>query len=897
MPLLTELAEMLPKAIRATLPEAKEPLRKALNVLANPASKESITAVEASMRHLNVPMDAAQWEMWRNLSIPVATAARSKRLGTSMLDSGLSIMDEYLTNSNQLAKRGREAFELGRKAELPKIPDLDLPADTRALSLQGDWHRVSRELRKAKAVGDTKKVEDLRGKMEFLQRAVPPGQRLVEDIPVQYYYAPAGPKPKFERALGPDTPVLDKAAMDAFTANVHKSLTSWWHGLTGKGGPGKGFADLNQNKEWIKDFSKLHDELDPWLERYYANMNRIGKDYRPKIQAIVDTNKGKSMEEIAALPEYQKVAKKIQKIMPQVNADLAEINKRFEPVARKWFTRPGAAGADTRIALYREPNYRGWVENLMEPGEKEIAAAHQKLMGEVRGALEKRGIPVFEAEQDYVHHSLRHLLSGGKISRITSREADRAYRLASRISPFVHRNYGSLPLFPSIHGSTKGYIATAARKMGMTDFKSKWLGLLYGKDAPLAEYPRLAKFTEKYVKQFEENMFNDAWWEKMAHRGTMWMYATKVWGTASAPFKHALKFVRILSTHPTDAIRTLPKATKAGLQIALQRFGVQPGKEARLIRNFTASRDFFEAMSGIKPDKRLLDIANNVGNFGIGFTEMIERGWTTMIAISKAQRKGLSMQDAMRGMWSTVLSNNFLGGADRPLWLRKSWQQFMAPFFYTPTRVTEETVGMVLRSLPHRVIKEMGEDALKISWNMMPRDAFGTPYVKHMLSFAGATGALELYARAHDTSLWSIIAAHIPGMRPTATGVEPGIPPAQLLLDFKRRGGDIEALTSSLYDFLTTTPMLDKIKQMSQGTTSPVYDKDWRRVMFSLPSLKAIETAKKRAAEKQVVPSAHFNKWLDQQRRLKTFFGPWYPVTHKREAGKPWTWGFPKPEK
>lgn len=886
MPLLTELMGKLPKIVTEALPEAKEPLRKMLNVLAGPTAKESITAVENATRRAGVVMDSPQWGLWRQLSLPIAQAARTKRLGK---DSSQEVLLEYLQDSSQIAVRGRAAFNLGREAKLPEIPENILPADTKALELEGTMRRLTTELHKAKARKETKRVAELTDEIKSLtplaERARGEGAK---DIPWWSYWGPWSPKIKFETALGEQNLAVDKAHSDHFQANVYKSLISWWHGVTGKGGPGQGFKDLSNNRQFVKDFDKLYHDVDPWLERYYANMAKIGK-MRPKADEIRKANPGKTDAELTQISsEFRKLQREVDKLKPNLIADKTEINKRFYPVARKWFTRPGDKGADIRIALYRDPAYRHWVEPLMNENEKAVAEAHQRLMPAIAEKLEQRGIPTLKTAEEYVHHSLRHI-RGGHWRTLSAREAEKVDHLASRISPFVHRNYGSLPLFPSIHGSTKGYLGTVARKMALTDLKRKWYPLMQGAEAPMKEFPNLLKLSDKYLGQFEKNLFNDQWWEKMFHYGTMSLYATKVWGAPSVMFKHGLKMVRLFSTNPYDAIKTLPKTVKGGLQIALQKFDVKPGKEAILMRNFTASRSFFEAMSGIRPDQTLMDGVNTVFNAGVGGMEMFERGWAVMIALSKAQRKGLSMEKTMQGLWNTILTNNFLGGADRPLWMMKSWQQFAAPFFYTPLRITEETIGMVLRSLPKKVIKGMGEEALQYSWNYLPRDVFGTPYIKHMLYFGGATALLEAYARKHDLSLWQTVAAHIPGIRPTATGYDIGIPPAQIYRDFTARGGDVEALTSALFDFFTATPALDKLIQLRDQEASKIYGDDWRRVIFSLPSQKAIKEMKEKAARAQFSPSGHLQKYLDAQRRLKkTALGRLYPVKHFKTKAKPW---------
>ena len=209
-----------------------------------------------------------------------------------------------------------------------------------------------------------------------------------------------------------------------------KNMRAWWRSLTGKGGPGKGFADLSRKRRFIKDFKKLCHSLDPWLERYYGNMARIGE-----LQAQSAKN-----------PQVQK---EIDKLMPQAQADLVEILKRYKPVAQKWYSRPGGQGADIRIALYREPTYRPLVEGLMEPGEKEVAEGHKWLVKQAHDLAEKQNIPVTDLDTEYVTHLLFNML---KVSRVTPEKLKR----------------WSLNFFPSIHASTEAYISILARKVAET---------------------------------------------------------------------------------------------------------------------------------------------------------------------------------------------------------------------------------------------------------------------------------------------------------------------------------------------------------------------------------------------------------------------------------------------
>jgi hypothetical protein len=477
--------------------------------------------------------------------------------------------EDYL---HQMTLPVPEAAALGKAGKKIPIPELDpnLVASSSPIKYQAQFKNKQAQLEKAKSLGDTKQVDYLESQMAQLAPMMK-GQKVVQDLPWHFKVGTTGVSTKTREAyaFGPGQGLtLDQSAAVTWTDRFVKTLQPWWRALTGKEGPGGGFKSLARDKQFISDMSQVAVDTWPQTEKYYklaSNMQNLVSKYKFTLE--------KSGEEAAA-----GYLASIDKLKPKVIDALADLNTKRKPIYSKYFDQP-----DFRIALYRQSETKHWVDKLMSPGEKQVAEAHAQLMSQVRDQLVKHNIPVLDQQKEYVTHLLKNLT--GKGNKVTF---DRMNKFLPSIIKFQQRNPGSLNFFPSIHASTEAYIPMAARKIAGTTLASKWKPII---EKDLKHWPEIQKAEKMHLEQYLNKSMDENFWEKTMRQLTWWTYFTKVGLSVPVAFKHAIKFGGLIAMHPRDAITVMPAALKGGMQLALQRFGVKPGVEARIMRNMNASRN------------------------------------------------------------------------------------------------------------------------------------------------------------------------------------------------------------------------------------------------------------------------------------------------------------------
>ncbi|MDC1444457.1 hypothetical protein N8192_00305 [bacterium] len=856
MPIWTEIIKALPKVAREAY-ETLTPTAKQFAEFGITSTKGRVVPVlEASKSALSETKDITALE---HVLQPLATQYHALSTGSNLKKAGIAVFAQTQDDLHEMTLPLREIAEKGKAAQpfdLTKLTQDTLPSSTSPVKYQADIKKIQERRAKAVSLGHKDKVAEYDDALDRMGKYVA-GQPEVKDLPwvMQYGHLGASTKTKESLAFPAGVSmVMDKSAaigwQDAFT----KQSRAWWRSLTGKEGPGGGFKSMAKDKAFQKDMAELLADSWPQTEQYYSistSVNNLSNKYKAALAA--------GNQEAAA-----KYLASMERLKPKFMAALTEVNKKRYPVLSKYFNQP-----DVRIALYRDPGTRAWVEPLMSEGEKQVAKSHQWLMQETAKLATANNIPVISGE--YVTHLVKNL---AKVGRVGGLDIARINRAIPAIMKFQRRNPGSLNFFPSIHASTEAYIPMVARKVAETSIASKWLPII--KD-DLKYWPRIQKVYQKDIEQFLNKSMDEGFWEKAMRQMTWWTYFTKVGLSIPVAIKHMVKFGGLLAMHPRDAISALPTVLKGGMELAFQRFGVKPGPAARIMRNMTASRHLFEDMSGLTgaPEltSQMFRITNLISSSPVAWVEMLERGLGNMAAMNKATRLGLSYKQMKQGAWSTILENSFVGRADNFLWLNKPWQRFMAIFAYTPGMIIDRSLRWAMKgTTPERYITEMKGGLLQTAWQM-PKDVFGTTYTKHLIAFATILGAAEIYAEHYGVKPWWVLqmgAAHPPSSlaRPI---------PYEMMKEADKRGGTVEDWTSTLYDFMTTIPALDKAKAAWRGQLPKAAGGSQFFAVTGIPSAKA---AKEREEQVKKWGGKEFGtKWHKKyaiKRRQETVLGPLY---------------------
>lgn len=803
MPAWTRILETL-------APEAQEFLTKA-TPLANErlatVLKAAGTKFEKQPEILKQINDAAH---------PAAVHFRAQRTGQPLTRAATDVFSQYLADSEQLAPGTREAAAAAKQGA-PKWQRSHLPVDVSPITGQAKIAELTDQLKRYYRPEDAPRRAKIQAQLTKAVEAAK-GQQVIRDMPRALYYSPLSPVTKSDAVLGVKTrfPTDVAAAMMTQDANT-KSLRAAWRSVAGW------FTNIGETRAFKRDMRQLWEETLPLQDRYYSMRERL-----VKLDKLIE--KTKDADKLAKLKEFRQ--KMIDtKVLP-VYKDLQ--TKRHATFS-KYFDQP-----DVRIALYREPETRPWVEKLMTPEEIKVAEWHKQLMDNARTHAERLGIPVRKQDEEYITHLIRHITKGGKAK---SKDVQ-AYidRMLPKMVQFAHRTPGSMMFFPSVRTITDSYITGASRKFALTELMQKYQPLIEG---PLKKWPTLQQYFTKYFKQYTEKLMEDPLYDKAFRRATWWMYLSKTATSLSVARKHAEKGVGLLVTHPYDVVRAIAPTTRAGLELAFQRMGAKPGSEARLIRNYLSSRSFFEAMSGVTaPEKeKWQTMLNTIMAFPTNAVEMTERGIGIMAAVNKATRKGLSHEQTAAGIWQILVDQSFIGKADRFLWLRQPWQQLLFLFAYTPGRITDTSIKRLLMSLPKKTIQGLKEDVVQHAWQF-PTDAFGTPYVKNTLMFVAGVAGVEYMARQYDTTLWKEMAFHLSLLREKSGETELYFWPYDLYKEGEARGGklsDPAPFVSAIWDSLMAFPQWQRYVRAYRGEEPPIYKGSRLRELTALPSVSVSE--------------------------------------------------------
>jgi len=759
------------------------------------------------------------------------------------------VMDQAMVDEGAMMRGIRDVAKMAERGEVPKVVKPILPADTRSIELQRTIHAFNRKAIEYEARGQAKVAEKLRNTAQHLSKEIE-GERYIEDLPRIVHALPLSPLTKFDYALGMSRNlVMDAASSFTSYGATFKDLGAWWRTVA------RGIEDVSKNRLFNRQMGKLYINLQPklfGLTRVLESINRVDRQLERLVPSIKSPEQSKRLIKLKAERED---------LLGQFKKLLTDVTTQRYTAFKPWFEKY----ADVRIALYREPYTRHWVEHLMSPEEKRVAELHRQLMQNMREHAESLGMNVLDADKEYITHQFKMLTDWGAEGLTRRERMGLIDKLAPPYTKFASRALGSQLMYPTIHGATEGYLRSASRMMALRAWENKWRPLFLAtggrKLSPaLSEWPRLQKLAQDYYTKLRDYASDDRIFDKLTRGFTRWMYLSKTGLSPSVARKHAQKFMTLMTTNPIDVVRVMPHVMRSGFELLTQRAGVEPQSAARLMRNMTATRQFFETFSGLTSRERewLTNSINVLSAFPTNFIEMFERGTAVLAALSRAQRKGLSYDQALRGMWELLLNHSFIGAVDRPLWLQKNWQQMLGVFSYTPYRIFDTTVKRLLLSLPAKHVREMQGQLLQYAWRF-PKDVFGNEYVKSTIAVVTGIGLLEeLARRTLDASIWREALLVTPFTREDPTGqgllgfgVNLNFWPIDLFQKVEERGNSIRAWKSALRQMLLEFPQFRRIRKALQGEIYPQYARSPVRQIFALPAHSVVEEKAKRSKQRR----------------------------------------------
>jgi len=778
--------------------------------------------------------------------LPEAVKYVSSKEKVDEMTAMLKVMAQAMEDEGAMMRGIHGVTEMAARGEVPKVVKPILPADTKSIELQRIIHVSNRLATEYESRGQSGVAEKLRALAQRLSKEIE-GERYIEDLPWLVQKLPVSVLTKLDYALGMSrNAVMDAAAAFTSYAATFKDLGAWWRAVA------RGIEDVSKNWRFNRQMGELYVRLQPRLfalTRVLESINRIDHQLERLTPSIRFPEQSKRLiklktEREALLDQYKKL--------------LTDVTTERYFAFKPWFENY----ADVRIALYREPQTRHWVEHLMSPEEKRIAELHRQLMLNIREHAESLGMNVLEADKDYITHQFKMLADWGAKGLTKRERLGLADKLAPPYTKFASRALGSQLMYPTAHGATEGYLRSASRMMALRAWENKWRPLFLasgGKRTPaLSEWPRIQKLLQNYYGMLRDYASDDRLSDKLTRGFTQWMYLSKTGLSPAVARKHAQKFLTLMTTNPIDVVRALPHVIRGGFELLTQRAGVEPQAAARLMRNMTATRQFFETFSGLssRDQEWLTNAINVISASPTNFVEMFERGTAVLAALSRAQRKGLSYDQALRGMWELLLNHSFIGAVDRPLWLQKNWQQMLGVFSYTPYRIFDTTIKRFLLSLPAKHVREMQGQLLQYAWRF-PKDVFGNEYIKSTIAVVTGIGLLEeLARRTLDASIWREALLVAPFTReapsgPWGLGVSINFWPLDLVQKAQERGNSVRAWKSALRQMLLEFPQFRRIRKALQGEIYPRYAGSPVRQILALPAHSVLKETEERSRRRQ----------------------------------------------
>lgn len=437
---------------------------------------------------------------------------------------------------------------------------------------------------------------------------------------------------------------------------------------------------------------------------------------------------------------------------------VAEYHKAWENVVKPLVKQKEYSGLRVFLAAEDTPTF-DYYPFLKDT----LSFEEQAAVGKVKGMMEYYTGRVINAgekpilSRPFMHHAWHPSMETNKILEDLKK---RFPGDASSIPMLkLHsRAVGFLPMVPDAEYSVTSYLSDINTRLEAMDFwrKGKPDGWWAFKQA-IANNPALAsedllgafKSFEDGFKPYERTPLN-----KFADRVYAFEVARLLGFSLSVPFKHSLKILASLRTFGMEGVKAIPKAAVSAIKVAIkQRGGEQWLKDQGLgldlmdqaVEAYTETGKLYRLVSDISPFRvnqsmadKVLDRVNSIGGTPVAITERFDRALSVVSAMRMAAKKGMTTDQAVYGIFDTILKNNFLAGPLNPAWLRNPKIRLMLTFQGTPWKIMEQRAsiwgqaGSDLVDTLKMLKKDVIEGEQEFKWAMIKqgltksKDIFGT---------------------------------------------------------------------------------------------------------------------------------------------------------------------------
>jgi hypothetical protein len=417
------------------------------------------------------------------------------------------------------------------------------------------------------------------------------------------------------------------------------------------------------------------------------------------------------------LPKYQDA---MAQMKPMVDEAMAEVTPIYQQLASR-FSR-------ARISLAAEDTadfqYYPWLQSMMTWDEKVAVSKIKGMMDNYKTAMKDIGQDTIEA-RPYMQHSF-HPSWTEKNMEQRMKELDLGISDALPFSKFFERSKYSTQMVPDIGFNMSRYIPDTERRLQTIPFWDAWSGHM---NSPLVKGSEPLGYMWRTIRNNMLPITNTTA-TQWANRYTAFEAIRLLGINPGTGFKHLLKGTATMASlgiGPTAS--TLGASTMAALR-SYGRESIDRGflgmlgmkdlsVEAKDIDQFLKPFIGLNRMNQIVQDLNLNPYAQKEvdswmqkiaqkGSLPTGFAETIDRANTVLASLLMADKAGLTPQQAMYGIYSNILQNNFVGGVANASWMRNPGVRAAMMFQTTAYKILERRVLLATRT----------GQAIKEAWNI-----------------------------------------------------------------------------------------------------------------------------------------------------------------------------------
>jgi len=585
---------------------------------------------------------------------------------------------------------------------------------------------------------------------------------------------------------------VNKSGMETFT----NPMVQWASGQTAaKYNAKEGVEVFGRIMKDVKNFTSTTDdvitEMKPLMEKFYMPMQeRAFHDKSAKyFKKIADAEMNKVLK-------AEKYGKKLDEGAFTAAEDFVgrykfhkeHLDKTvtlFEEYNKAWLEKmqelaPKHSGVRMFLAAEDTAGYEAYpfLEGMLSHEEKVAVARIQEMMGTYAERIVEAGGKVF-TKKPFIHHSSHPDANFNSLQKRIS-EINPYMDYTPPMAKLHSRAAGFKPMVPDIEHSMLRYLPDVNLRIEGMDFwrkkqKDGWHA--FSESQIVQKIPGLSKFFQSFKEGFTPSQREgiDAWAEKVYALEVARLLAF----SPSVTFKHGLKMATDLRIFGVEGAKSIPEAIGTFSRLELERVG---GKEALkktgislntmddAVKAFTEQGDLWRTISDIAPFKgtesqwdKMIGKFNEFGGYPVAAIERYDRGFSTMVSLKMAAKKGMTPAQATYAVYDTIIKANFLSGNLNPSWLRNPKIRMMMIFQGTPFKLLEQRARLYQRGA--KSVKEAGKVTLEqlnnlrkgvkegeqaFKWGLIKgaltnqKDLFGTPItqqiMRELLLVGGAVG-------------------------------------------------------------------------------------------------------------------------------------------------------------